>query len=450
MKRMPIFVIVILMAFSILGIMALSDETDAKATDPSASSILVLADEINDTAKNDDYSYERIDKYALNTPSSAETSIESLAAYLIAPARNDREKARSIFRWIAENIDYNVEGYYTGSFGNMESADVLRSRKSVCEGYSDLFQSLADASGLEAVRISGYGKGYSYQPGIGINEPSNHAWNAVKINGTWYLMDSTWGAGYINENKKFVREFDDHYFMTPPAQFIFDHLPENESWQLLTRPVSKTEFEQLIYVKSDFFKYGLAVSNYSDGVCKAKSDINISILAPKGVLLMADLNYAENNPSTDSLDNMVFRQRAGDKYYILAQFPVRGKYLLRVYAKQKDEPDIFHEAIEYLVDATAGSNANAGFPMIYSKFTESGAYLYSPMEGRLKSGVGQHFKILVPGAENVSVTCGENWSDLDLKGEIFEGNLTAEKGDVRVFARFEKESYDGLLGYTGY
>jgi hypothetical protein len=453
MRMLMVSLLVILLALQLPGTLAAPEENGTKTGGLLTSSISMIAEELNKTAEDDeyaDYNYEGIDKYALNAPLSAEASIESLAAYLVAPARNEREKARSIFRWITDNIDYNVEGYFTGSFGNLESEDVLKSRKSVCEGYSDIFMSLAQAAGLEAVRIAGYGKGYSYQPGKNISGPSNHAWNAVKINGSWYLMDSTWGAGYINKDKRFVREFDDQYFMTPPAEFVFDHLPENESWQLLSKPISKSDFEQLVYARSYFFRYGLRLGNYSQGVFKAKGGINISILAPWDTLLMADLSYARNNPSSASLDNMVFRERNGDGYDILVQFPASGEYILRAYAKHRNETGEFHEAIEYLIDATAGNSQNAGFPMIYSKFTESGAYLYSPMEGRLKSGVKQHFKIAVPGAENVSIVCGEKWSNLERLGEMFEGDATPGKGDVQVFARFQGESYDGLLGYEGY
>ena len=113
----------------------------------------------NDFNATLNYSYEEIDRHALNAPSSAEATVESLAAYLIEPAKNDREKARAIFRWITENIDYNVEVFFKGGSGATNSEDVLKSRKSVCYGYSDLFLSLAREAGLEAVRISGYGKG---------------------------------------------------------------------------------------------------------------------------------------------------------------------------------------------------------------------------------------------------------------------------------------------------
>ena len=198
---------------------------------------------------------------------------------------------------LAENIDYDVEGLFTGSDGSIDSKDLLKSRKSVCDGYSDIFQSLAREAGLESARISGYGKGYGYQPGKKFNESSNHAWNAVKINGSWYLIDCTWGAGYINEDKKYVRKFDDHYFMTPPSEFIFDHFPDNSSWQLLSNPISKSEFEQLVYVKSEFFRYDLKIGSHLEGNVKTDKEMNISIFAPNDVLLIAGLEFADKNQS---------------------------------------------------------------------------------------------------------------------------------------------------------
>ncbi|MDD4093725.1 MAG: transglutaminase domain-containing protein, partial [Methanothrix sp.] len=223
---------------------------------------------------------DEIDAHALAAPASAEGSVKSLATYLIEPAANDREKARAIFRWICENIDYNVDVFFSGKAGSTNSTDVLKSRKSVCYGYSDLFLALAKEAGLEARRIKGYGKGYGYQPGTNFTGPSNHAWNAVRINGSWYLVDSTWGAGYVSGDGKYVRHFDDHFFMTPPSQFVFNHFPEEEQWQLLDEPLSKPEFEGLVYLEPDFFGLGLMLGEEKNGTIQAGGDVNVSIYAP--------------------------------------------------------------------------------------------------------------------------------------------------------------------------
>ena len=403
----------------------------------------------NDFNSKINYNYNTIDNHAINTPTLAEASVDSLAAYLVAPAKNEREKARSIFRWVTENIDYDVLGFFTGSFDDTSSKDVLKSRKSVCDGYSDIFSSLARSAGLEVASIAGYGKGYGYLPGENLSGPSNHAWNAVKINGSWYLVDCTWGAGYIDDSKKYVRKFDDHYFMTPPSEFSYDHFPDDTRWQLLEHPLSKSEFEKQAFLKPEFFKYGLKLDDRLEGTIRADNGANISIFAPDDVLLMAGLERVGKKASA-KLGDSVFAERNGNRYDIYAQFPETGKYILRAYVKQKDEPGEYHGAVEYLIDATAANNESPGFPMTYGKFTEDGACLYSPMEGRLKSGTPYQFKIRVPNAKNVTVVCGDEWSYLESHGDLFEGNVTVAKGDAIVCAKFLGEGYDGLLKYTGY
>ena len=386
----------------------------------------------------------------MNSPASVESSIESLAAYLVKPARNDREKARSIYRWITENIDYNVEGFFARNLSSMKLRDLLENRISVCSGYSDLFQSLASEAGLEAVKISGYGKGYGYQPGKNFSGFANHAWNAVKINGSWYLIDCTWGAGFINEDGKYVREFDEHYFMTAPSEFIYDHFPENSRWQLLNNPLSKAEFEQLVHVKSEFFRYNLIIGSHLEGNVKIDKEMNISVFAPIDVLLIAGLEYADNDKSSEktNLNDHIFYERDVNRYDIYAQFPEKGRYILKVYAKRKDEPGECHGAIEYAIDAVVGMGKSAGFPMTYRIFTDTESYLYRPMEGKLKSGTSYGFKIKVPNANNVSVICGKDWSYLKRERDLFEGNVTPAKGDVLVCANFKGERWDGLLKYT--
>ena len=165
---MRIIIILILLMLQTLAVMATSVAPGVLEKDPDKDLATIAPNDFNATLN---YSYEEIDRHALNAPSSAEATVESLAAYLIEPAKNDREKARAIFRWITENIDYNVEVFFKGGSGATNSEDVLKSRKSVCYGYSDLFLSLAREAGLEAVRISGYGKGYGYMPGKNFSRP---------------------------------------------------------------------------------------------------------------------------------------------------------------------------------------------------------------------------------------------------------------------------------------
>jgi len=54
--------------------------------------------------------------------------------------------------------------------------------------------------GLNIVKVSGYAKGYGYYQGKQF-ESTDHAWIAFQIDEQWYLMDPTWGAGYVDDDK---------------------------------------------------------------------------------------------------------------------------------------------------------------------------------------------------------------------------------------------------------
>lgn len=70
-------------------------------------------------------------------------------------------------------------------------------------------------------------------------------------------------------------EYDDHYFLTDPKEFIFEFFPQQPDWQLLKRPISLTEFEELPFVRSLFFRYGLYFppGQSGDGVHNSHGEI---------------------------------------------------------------------------------------------------------------------------------------------------------------------------------
>ena len=202
--------------------------------------------------------FPELDEFARNTPTQAESSLETLAASLSSHASDDLEKTRLIFTWIATHIAYDDNGFNTGNYSDTKAESVLRNGVSVCQGYGNLFQALGKLAGLDIVTITGWSKGITYISGSILTD-TNHAWNAIKINGNWKLFDVTWAAGYgkgVNGRLVTVMQFDDYWFDTRPDEFIFSHLPADEQWQLTGTIISKTQFENLPYVSSQFFKMG--------------------------------------------------------------------------------------------------------------------------------------------------------------------------------------------------
>lgn len=395
----------------------------------------------------DESMFVNIDRHTLQAPISVKNSIEDLAAYLTVPAKNDVEKVRSIYRWITENIVYDIEGYRTGHYGDLSPENVLKSGYSVCSGYTSLFGKLADAAGIEVVEINGWGKGIGYEAGDPINGPTNHAWNAVRIGDGWYLIDSTWGAG-SSDGIQFIRQFEEHYFLTPPEQFIFDHLPEDPSWQLLETPLSESQFVNLPYVKSHFFRNGLQVDSHFQSVIETDNQISIFLKAPSDVLLSASL--IRNGKSLDQ--SLTFIQRdEDDSYQIDAVFPVRSDYILRIFVKHVSDTGLYRQAIDYKIYANNGKSGLIGFPGVFSAFQKYGVYLHMPMLGYLRIGATQKFKLIVPHAQKVAVFIGDSWHPLTKNGQFFEGDVKIQEGEIKVCAEFSHEGrYECLLNYTGF
>jgi hypothetical protein len=320
-----------------------------------------------------------MDELAIRAPASAASTIEGLASYLTSPAQNDIEKARAIYRWITENIAYNFDGYLAKQYGDQSAAAVLKRRTAVCAGYANLFEALGKSAGLKVAVVEGWSKGYGYVDNTLYGDP-NHAWNAVKLGGNWYLIESTWGSGFIGEEKRFVRRFESFYFLVPPEQLIFTHYPVDPRWQLLAESLTKDQFLSSPRVWPQFFEDGLALVSNTSGTITAKKEIVVEVAAPQDALLSASLRHAgERLP-----DLYTFVRRDGSAYEIRAAFPEAGEYTLTLYAKKASDEGPFWSALEYSVVASEGDPDHPGFPTVWQPFFDNRLSLVSHTGGIIK------------------------------------------------------------------
>ncbi|CAF4219466.1 unnamed protein product, partial [Adineta steineri] len=162
-----------------------------------------------------------------------------------------------IFYSIAINIEYDTITYFSNNHTNQSAEDVFLTRKGICNGYVHLYKHLCDRLKLPCKIINGYSKGYGFDIRSNASNQTDHAWNAVQINQHWYLIDSTWGAGFINDRKDFKRELNPFYFCPRPQQMIYHHLPENHRWQLLQEPISMKQFLKMPNLHPEYFNLNL-------------------------------------------------------------------------------------------------------------------------------------------------------------------------------------------------
>ena len=127
-------------------------------------------------------------------------AVADLLSSLDLSSKTDYQKIKAIYDYICSNITYDYDNLYDDSYTVTHSSyAALINKKAVCQGYASLFYRLALEAGIDARVISGDSGG-------------PHAWNIVKIEGSYYNLDSTWDAGnteyeYFLKNAK---DFPNH------------------------------------------------------------------------------------------------------------------------------------------------------------------------------------------------------------------------------------------------
>ena len=185
-------------------------------------------------------------------PPSAEASIESVAAHIAREVSDPYERVKALHDWVADRIEYDFAALDAGRYPDQDAESVFRTRLGVCAGYSLLLKRLGELTGDPIVYVVGDSR--DEEGGI---PSTGHAWNAVQIEGAWYLIDVTWNAGYRGPSGSFKKRYATSYFLTPPRLFAISHIPDDPAWQLLAEPIDRGEFIRQPQLHPRFFASGL-------------------------------------------------------------------------------------------------------------------------------------------------------------------------------------------------
>lgn len=192
--------------------------------------------------------FERVDNIVRSYPKY--TKPQQLAEKINKDFKDDASKVRAAFRWLTYNIRYDLEEYYkpkkviqfrfTTEKERLEKIQAIRdkivndaflSKMGVCEEYAQSFKKIADLLGIEAEVIKGYVRNSAQEIGR-VPRSTNHAWNAVKVNNKWMILDATWAAGYIF-NGKWVKDFNEYFYDVDKNKIGRTHYPDSRKWKLL-------------------------------------------------------------------------------------------------------------------------------------------------------------------------------------------------------------------------
>ncbi|PQJ79245.1 transglutaminase domain-containing protein [Polaribacter porphyrae] len=212
--------------------------------------------------------FAKVDELVRNYPRFSK--VEALAKKIEKDFTKDIDKARATFFWLTQNIRYNLKELYNPrkkrsyrfKFSSEEDrlqkiqaikdqfvAKAFRTKMGVCEEYAQAFKKVCDLLGIEAAVLKGNVRNEAREIGT-ISRGTNHAWNAVKINEKWLILDATWAAGY-EYNGKWIRRFNGYFFDIPKDKMFKTHYPKDKLWVLRFGRMSLEEFyNQPIYTNT--------------------------------------------------------------------------------------------------------------------------------------------------------------------------------------------------------
>ncbi|MFT5724420.1 MAG: hypothetical protein ACI9JN_001539 [Bacteroidia bacterium] len=254
------------------------------------------------------------------------SDVTKLAKQITHNATTDSQKVANIHFWITHHIKYDAKRFVRWNTNNQETKDVLRRRKTLCSGYSNLFQDLCVNSGVNAIVINGYTKNAfvdvcdtAYLP--------DHAWNKVNVDGRWHNIDNTWDAGYVEYYKTsftrrivsrltfrlvkpiiykphFIKNPQNRYFLVGENNFAVDHFPENSQLVAFNTNFSSNDFDRdsafyfynNVLQKQQSVRTNTYYSTYSglDAIEQDKNDgKNAQLLNNKNYFGLARFHYHE-------------------------------------------------------------------------------------------------------------------------------------------------------------
>lgn len=314
-----------------------------------------------------------------------------------------------IFYWIVRNIQYDTGAYISGKCADQSPEEIFRKRKGVSSGYANLYKYVCDQLQMTCQVISGYAKGYGFENHIDAPTKTDHVWNVAEIDDHWYLIESMWGAGYLNEQSIFQHEPNGYYFCPHPNEMIYHHLPENDQWQLLQTPIKMREYLDMPHLCPLYFDLNIELISPRNQshleLIPNKSYALVLLRAPSDVQLTADFKLKDQ--IIDGGSSIMFDKSR--QIYRCYFSPVNtGKHTICIYGKQGDSvTGEYRSVLDFVLDVKEMPQTSISFPKTWKNFSDFDLEVISPRNAyliKLKNGE-KRVDILIKTPENVEL-CG--------------------------------------------
>ena len=349
-----------------------------------------------------------------------------------------------IFYWICQHISYDQEKV------EQKLDEIIHFGKTTSEGYAHLFRKLCEKFGIHSVEIPGYVKDRHFHIRQTTFSQINHTWNAVQLGDNhWYLVDCSWGSGYLTNKEIYKRNLQTFYFLTRPEQLIYDHFPKDSQWQYLSKPISMSDYLHLPYLHSYYFIFNLTVISprFSNIVlfdpCESLAEVLIQ--APNDIQITC--------ASKDENESTCLSQYDSHRQIWQCFFapPRSGFYTLIIFANRLSKSSSLVNVMELGVEIPPKDfHRQKHLPITFGEFSECKCQMISPLEGVVKRGKKMLVHCRIPQGYSGRISLDGVWlDDVMIKDGIFKQEIVVPQHEILLYAKkSSSNNYFALIRYS--
>lgn len=344
------------------------------------------------------YDFTEVDKYAISrrTKSFLTNSVKTAVNILIRNYQHDEvRKFRVIFRWYA-SLDLSSLDYR--EMRDNQMIYLLFKVHNAEWSIAELIEHLCLIAKIPCVVVKGLLKHEQFNFGKSLEANLMGSWNAVRLNGFWFLCNANFASRSVNEDtnrehrtfknlfktiiykRKVTYSYNDFYFLTNPEEIVYDHHPINHKEQLLPRPVSDIEFKDMVNLWQTFFELKLGIVSHPKGIIIAnfinneiiiQTDKSLPVFFSNQLYVEKDLVVERetfNMIAKDDVDPQkfvaMFQDRDKNLLIIRFRMPQSARYKFRLYSNKYDENMTYLTCLDYIINFTKENVKVDPFPRV--------------------------------------------------------------------------------------
>jgi transglutaminase-like putative cysteine protease len=288
------------------------------------------------------------DPIVTGMPEATQTSIDAVGQYLASKFTDKKQLVKAIHDYVVLRLSYDygaLEKIMKHDYANtpsQDAEDVFASKTAVCAGYARLMVALGKAANVEIAYVTGYIRDSTRRLSLDATGQPNlegvsHAWNAVKIDEHWYLIDATWDDPTNGEPTT-------TYLFTPPKLMTYDHLPEDSAWQLRADPITLGDFVRQPLLSPSIGEYGLELVAPTRSQITVDGDAEIILANPKNAAISA---VARRDGEREGKDTRCNVKTTAQQTKVTCELPA-GEWDVQLFAAHEADTKSGRYSLEYV------------------------------------------------------------------------------------------------------